>query len=111
MPDNVASAFTYIFPINIVFLRLAPYDRNPAVRFHALQSLFLDLACIALWLGLDIVTGILRGVVGTLVLSPVYWLIQLTLLGGWLYLIVHVFQGKNIVLPVIGPLAQQQSRF
>jgi len=27
----------------------------------------------------------------------------------WIYLIVSTYQGKTVVLPVIGPLAQQQA--
>ena len=46
MADNVTSALAYVFPINIVFLVIAPYNRNPTVRFHCFQSLFLDIACV-----------------------------------------------------------------
>jgi uncharacterized membrane protein len=40
-----------------------------------------------------------------LVLSFV-WLMLFLL---WLFLVVQVFQGKSVVLPIIGPLAQQQA--
>ena len=37
-------------------------------------------------------------------------LISLGILGLFIYMVVMAYQGKTIVLPVIGPLAQQQSR-
>jgi len=110
MQDNVAAALTYIFPINIVFLAIAPYNRNPVVRFHAFQSLFLDVLCIVFWICLGIAFSIIGGVTGVFVFSPLYWLTRLAFFIGWLYLVIQTFQGKTIVLPVIGPIAQQQSR-
>ena len=110
LPDNVASAMTYIFPVNLVFLSLAPYSRNPVVRFHAFQSIFFDLVCLALWFGLDIVIGMIARIVGYWLYSPLYGLMQLALFVGWLCIVVQVFQGKTVVLPVLGQLAQQQSR-
>ena len=48
MADNVASALCYVLGLitGIIFLVLAPYNRNPAIRFHAFQSIFLNVACI-----------------------------------------------------------------
>ncbi|HTS64649.1 MAG TPA: hypothetical protein VMH28_21650 [Candidatus Acidoferrales bacterium] len=110
MADNVASALAYIFIVNIVFLVIAPYNRNPAVRFHAFQSLFFDIFCIVFWIGLGIVLGIVAGVVGFWTLFPLYWLFRLAIFVIWVYLFVQTYQGKTVVLPVIGPLAQQQAR-
>jgi uncharacterized membrane protein len=110
MADNVASALAYIFIVNIVFLVIAPYNRNPTVRFHAFQSLFFDICCIVFWIGMGIVLGILGGFVGFWTLLPLYWLVRLAFFLVWVYLFVQTYQGKTVVLPVIGPLAQQQAR-
>ncbi|HTP34569.1 MAG TPA: hypothetical protein VMJ75_20470 [Candidatus Acidoferrales bacterium] len=110
MADNVASALAYIFIVNIVFLVIAPYNRNPTVRFHAFQSLFFDLCCIVLWIGMGIVLSIVAGVVGFWAIWPLYWLVRLAVFLAWVYLFVQAYQGKTVVLPVIGPLAQQQAR-
>jgi uncharacterized membrane protein len=110
MADNVASAITYIFPINIVFLLIAPYNRNPTVRFHSFQSLFLDVVCVVFWIALGIVLSIVAGVAGFWTLYPVYWLARLAIFLLWIYIVVQTYQGKTIVLPVIGSIAQQQAR-
>jgi uncharacterized membrane protein len=34
---------------------------------------------------------------------PLVWL------GLWLYLVITAYQGKTVVLPIFGPLAQQQA--
>ena len=46
MTDNVASALCYLLGLitGIIFLVLTPYNRNPVVRFHAFQSIFLNVA-------------------------------------------------------------------
>ena len=110
MADNVASALAYIFIVNIIFLVIAPYNRNPVVRFHAFQSLFLDVVCIIFWVGLGIVLGIVAGIGGFWVFWPLYWIMRLAIFVGWLYLVLQTYNGKTIVLPVIGPMAQQQAR-
>ena len=109
MADNVASALCYVLGLvtGIIFLVLAPYSRNPAIRFHAFQSIFLSVAWIVLRIGLGIVLGI-SGLWGSL-----FFLYSLVFLAGfllWLYMLIQTYQGKTIVLPVIGPLAQQQAR-
>ena len=62
MADNVASALCYVlgFITGIIFLVLAPYNRNPLVRFHAFQSIFLSVA----WIAFRMVGGILLGMMG-----------------------------------------------
>src|SRR5258708_5079742 len=105
LADNVASALCYVLGLitGIIFLILSPYNRNPVVRFHAFQSIFLNVACICASIALRIVFGILH----LWELSP---LISLAILGLFIYMVVQAYQGKTIVLPVIGPMAQQQSR-
>ena len=107
MSDNVASALCYVLGLvtGILFLVLAPYNQNKTIRFHAFQSIFLNVAWIVIWFGLSIV---LRGILGLLALFLVP-LIGLCFFVLWLYLIIKAYQGRKVVLPVIGPLAEQQS--
>ncbi|HEV2418667.1 MAG TPA: zinc-ribbon domain-containing protein, partial [Terriglobia bacterium] len=44
MTSNVAALLTYIlgFITGIIFLVIEPYKRDPFVRFHAFQSIFLS---------------------------------------------------------------------
>jgi uncharacterized membrane protein len=113
MQDNVASALCYVLGLitGIVFLVMEPYSRNRAVRFHAFQSIFLNVAVIAV----DIVIGIFfRIVLYTFgfagLLTGVLWpLFGLACFALWLYLIFSAYQGKTVLLPLIGPLAQKQA--
>src|SRR5690348_16496193 len=63
-----------------LFLVLAPYWRERAVRFRALQAIFLTIAWFVVWFAASIVFGVTH--VG-LFLSPLIWLIFMFL---WLYM-------------------------
>ena len=107
MTDNVASALCYVLGLitGILFLVLPPYNKNRTIRFHAFQSIFLHVACIAGGIGIRIVLSILT-LWGMFFLISLFWLACFVL---WIYIILQTYQGKTIVLPVIGPIAQQQA--
>ena len=111
LTDNAASALCYVlgFVTGIIFLVMAPYNQNRAIRFHAFQSIFLSVAWFVVWFALNILLGLLMhmaGVFGVFFLGP---LIGLAFFILWIYMIVMAYQGKQVVLPVIGPLAKQQA--
>jgi uncharacterized membrane protein len=111
MADNVACALCYVLGLitGIVFLVLAPYSQNKAVRFHAFQSIFLNLAVIVIDIVLGIVMSIMFRIVGFFMLGLLWPLFGLACLALWIYMILSAYQGKTVVLPVIGPLARQQA--
>lgn len=105
MSDNVAGALCYVLGLitGILFLVLAPYNQNKNVRFHAFQSIILNLAWIVLWIALSVV---LPFVVQAVVLP----LLSLAAVILWIYLIWKTYEGKTkVVLPVIGEFAQKQA--
>jgi uncharacterized membrane protein len=108
MADNVASALCYAlgFITGIIFLVLAPYNQNRAIRFHAFQSIFFSVAVIVIRVVLSIV---LSATLGFFTMLTVQSLISLCFFGLWLYLLIATYQGKTVVLPLIGPLAQKQA--
>ena len=110
MTNNVAGALCYAlgFITGILFLVLAPYNQNRSVRFHAFQSIFLNVALILFSFALSILLGIFHfvGALFGLVIVPFIWLGFFIL---WLYLMFSAYQGKKLVLPIIGPLAEQQA--
>jgi uncharacterized membrane protein len=111
LTDNVASALCYAlgFITGILFLVLAPYNQNRLIRFHAFQSIFLHVAAFVLMFALRIVVFGMFQFIGSffgLFLMPLIWL---GFLAVWIYMMVSAYQGKKIVLPVIGQLAEQQA--
>ncbi len=102
LSSNMVAALCYLLGIigGVIFLLIAPYNRDPLIRFHAFQSIFFTLA----W----IVIGILIGIVAHGMALLIYPLYQIVFLLAWVYMIVTAYQGKKIVLPFIGELAEKQ---
>jgi len=114
MADNVASTLCYVLGLitGIIFLVMEPYSRNRAVKFHAFQSIFLNVAIIAIEIVFSIVFGIMLRIIGIFgFFLGIFW--PIFILGCfllWLYLLYSTYQGKTIVIPIIGPLAQKQAQ-
>lgn len=94
LPKNTAAALSYVLGwlTGIVFLLI---EKDPFVRFHAMQSL--------------ITFGILTllslvPVVGW-ILSPLVLIVGFVL---WLVLIYKAYQGEEFKLPVVGEFAKKQ---
>ena len=108
MTDNAASALCYVLGLitGILFLVLAPYNQNKTIRFHAFQSIFMSVACILFSMVFNIIIFSGLHMFSLLFLSP---LISLAFFILWIYMIITAYQGKTVVLPVIGPIAQKQA--
>jgi uncharacterized membrane protein len=113
MNQNMAGALCYLFGFitGILFLVLAPYNQDRNVRFHAFQSIFLNIAVFALWIVVTIVLIPFHyipflGFVITFVLQFVLWIGSVIV---WIYMMFKTYNGEKIVLPVIGPLADKQA--
>jgi len=113
MADNVASALCYLlgFITGIVFLVLEPYNRNRTVRFHAFQSIFLNVAWIVFWIIFGIVARILIEVpvVGWVINGVVWAALSLGFLIVWLFLMWKAYNNERFELPVVGPMAAKQA--
>jgi uncharacterized membrane protein len=97
--------YVLTFITGIIFLVLDPYNKNKTVRFHAFQAIFLGVGIIVFDVAVSIIISILH--LGFLAL--LFPLISLGFFVLWIYLIIQTYQGKKVVLPVIGPMAQQQA--
>ena len=106
LQENVASALCYLGGVitGIIFLVLEPYNRNRNIRFHAFQSIFLTLAWFVFWFAIRAAFGLLS--LGLFVLLPLFSLAWFVL---WIYMMLTAYQGRKVVLPVIGALAEQQA--
>lgn len=103
LTPNIVAVICYLLGIigGAIFLLIAPYNRDPFVRFHAFQSIFFTLA----WIVIGIAIGIIAHG-AALLIYPIY---QIFFLVVWVYLMISAYQGKKVVLPLIGELAQKQS--
>jgi uncharacterized membrane protein len=103
LTENVASALCYLFGLitGIIFLVLAPYNQNKTIRFHAFQSIFLNIAMTVLSILLPIAT---HGI--ALLLFPLFGLLVFVL---WLYMMYTAYNNKKVKLPIIGDLAEKQA--
>lgn len=110
---NLAAALSYALgPITgILFLVLDPYKNNRLVRFHAMQSIFFSVACIAFAIVWSILVGILVSIAGFWVLTvdvPLRLLIGLGIFGFWLYLMFQAYSEREYRIPWLGDFAAKQ---
>jgi uncharacterized membrane protein len=105
----MASALCYLLgPITgILFLVIEPHNKSAGVRFHAWQSILFSLAWIVFWIGMAFLTGALSFV--GLLLLPFELLIGLAGFCFWLFLMWKAYQGQKFVIPIVGPIAEQQA--
>lgn len=109
LSDNGISAIAYItFVPAIVFLFLEPYCKSSYVRFHAWQSIFLNIVAFVISLVLGIVAAM------TLFLAPILFvafnrIIWLAWILVWVLCAVNALNGKRFKLPIIGALAERQA--
>jgi len=107
LTDNVAGMLAYVTIIPaIVFLLVAPYNRNKFIRFHSFQCIFFTLAWVALGIAMSIIASI--PVLGwlTLLIWPIIGLAGLAL---WVILLIKANQGQMWKLPFVGDLAEKQA--
>ena len=106
VPSNVAGVLAYSLGwlTGIIFLCIEPYKRNPFVRFHAFQSIFLSLFYILLIAGLGALSAALGPIFALLRLA-----LQLAFVLLWLRLMYKAFKGERFSLPFIGPLAASRA--
>lgn len=109
MTDNVAGALCYLLGLitGVLFLVLAPYSQNRAVRFHAWQSILLNIAWIVVWIVLSILSFLMS--VFSLILVPVFLVLPLAGLGLWLWIMWSVYSNKVVRLPVLADIADKQA--
>jgi uncharacterized membrane protein len=110
MAPNVAGALAYLvgFITGILFLVLTPYNQDKFVRFHAFQSIFLNVAWIAFWIVETMFMVMLPWGLST-ILSMIGLLASLAFLALWILLMVKAYQGERFKLPIIGDLAEKQA--
>ena len=110
LQTNVAAALCYLLGLvtGIIFLVLAPYNQNSTIRFHAFQSIFANVAWIVLWIGISVIERAMPFGVNFMI-ALLSGFVSLVGFLGWLFLMWKAYQGEKFVLPVVGPIAEQQA--
>src|ERR1700684_347168 len=98
MDDNVAGALCYLvgFITGILFLVLAPYNQNRTIRFHAFQSIFLNIAWFAVYIVAKIISYAFLAIPILGVFVSVVLLLAVSLAGViiWFYLMFKTYNGE-----------------
>lgn len=110
---NMAAALSYALGAitGVLFLVLEPYKNNRFVRFHAIQSIILSVACVAVAIVWSIIVGILLNIAGFWVLTvalPLDWLFGLGIFVLWLFLMFQAYSEREYKIPYIGDIAAKQ---
>jgi uncharacterized membrane protein len=114
MGSNAAGALCYLIGAitGIIFLVMDPYKNDRFVRFHAFQSIFFNVAWIALWVAWMIV-GVVLGAVTKglffLLQVPIDLLLMAGGFGLWIYLMYSAYQNRTFKLPIVGQFAAKQA--
>jgi uncharacterized membrane protein len=109
LSDNAAAAIAYLtFVPALIFLLIEPFNRNPFVRFHAWQSILLNITAVLIDFALGLV------LVFAVMFLPfahfaIWRLVELFWLIVWLLCMFNAFNGKRFKLPIIGPMAEKQA--
>ena len=112
LTDNVAGMLAYVtFIPAIIFLVMAPYNRNRFIRFHSFQCLFLHIAAIVAWVALAIASFVLAfiPILGHIVAFLLWAGLSVGFFILWIILLLKANQGQMFKLPVIGDMAEKQA--
>ena len=114
MDTNIVASLTYLggFVTGIVFLVLDPYKSNSFVRFHAFQSIFINIAWVGFWIVWMILSALLTpltaGVFGFIAL-PLMLIFTVAGVGIWIFLMYQAYQQRLFRLPIVGKIAAEHA--
>jgi uncharacterized membrane protein len=114
MSNNVASFLCYLvgWITGLIFLLLEPYKNDKTIRFHAFQSIFFNVAYIAIWIVYAILSGVMAAVTHgatLLITGPLFFVLWLGFIVVWVFLMVKAYNNQTFKLPIIGALAAKQA--
>jgi len=119
LDENIASLLAYVagWISGLIFFLIEKDSR--LVRFHAMQSILLNvilvIVAVVLGIGLSIlifILGQISGALSTIVglVSSLFWLaFSVIILVVWVLCLIKAFQGQMYKLPIIGKYAEQYS--
>ena len=103
--ENVAGLLCYILGwlSGLIFLLI---DKRPFVRFHAVQSIGLNIAIVAVYFAVAILFFMLHFMhLGILTLA-LYPILGLAIFATWIFMMYKAYQHEKFMLPIIGNIAE-----
>lgn len=114
MDPKIAGLLCYLFGwiSGLIFYLIEKDDKT--IRFHAMQSILLNIAIFVLWIGISIVLGIFGLIPGVniviaILALPVYFVLWIGTIVVWILLMVRAYQGEMWKLPIIGDIAERNA--
>jgi uncharacterized membrane protein len=99
LTENLAGAFAYLFGFISGFIVLAIERENRFARFHAVQSIFVSIVFLLLFIGLGKLPFV--GWFAEVILSPIGLVL-------WIILMLNAYDGKYSKILYIGNFAEKQ---
>ena len=114
MSNNVAGLLCYVvgWITGLIFLLIEPYKNDKFVRFHAFQSIFLNVAIIGVYIVVAILSAVLAVVtkgLGIFLMGPLMMLVWVAYIITWIVCMVKAYGNQTFKLPLIGDLAAKQA--
>jgi uncharacterized membrane protein len=109
--SNLVGALAYLFGFvsGFILLKIDSYNRNPFVRFHAFQSIFLGASAIVIFIVLGLISATLSpGFLWSLI-ALLKVLLALAFVLVDFFMMYKAFRGERFSLPFIGPLAAERA--
>ncbi|HKY64302.1 MAG TPA: DUF4870 domain-containing protein [bacterium] len=106
LAPNVASLLCYLctWVTGLIFLLIE--KENKDVKFHAWQAIFLGIAVFVAYLVIMIIGFIPYLGIVAMILNLVVWVGFLVV---WIIAMIKAYQGQKWLIPIIGPMAEQQA--
>jgi len=99
---NVAAGLAYLLGIIGGIVMLVGGGTNKFVKWAACQSITFFVGVLLLYWIIGWV--FLFASFLAMLIIPIFWILRLAILVGWLYLSIMAFQGKEVRLPIVGDL-------
>jgi uncharacterized membrane protein len=96
----------------LIFLLIEPYKNDKFVRFHAFQSIFLNVAVIGLWfvmIFLSFVLGFITRGLSIFLMGPLLSLLGLGVFVLVIVCMIKAYGNQKFKVPFIGDLAEKQA--
>lgn len=106
LAPNVASLLCYLctWVTGLIFLLIE--KENKDVKFHAWQAIFLGIAVFVAYLIIMVLGFIPYLGIVAMILNLVVWVGFLVV---WIIAMIKAYQGQKWLIPIIGPMAEQQA--